>query len=240
MRLELGTDRFYLGRDYSEAVEAMGCTPVHIALIPKREYLSAVAEELDGILLPGSDSDVDPSLFGEAPHPKLGRVVPEKDAVDRMILDQAERRNLPVLAICFGMQALNVHRGGSLIQDIGSEVKEPVKHEQGIPLGRNSHAITVEKGLLADLIGEDLKGCFVNSHHHQAIRNLGRDLRSAAWAPDGVIECIEDTRRGWSVLGVQWHPELSWKTDKLSSALFRWFADRCRERSEARAAHAAG
>lgn len=239
MRLELETDRFYLGRDYSEAVEAMGCTPVHIALIPNEDYISAVVAELDGILLPGSDSDVDPNLFGEAPHPKLGRVVPEKDAVDRFVLDAAEARNLPVLAICFGMQALNVHRGGSLIQDIGSEVKEPIKHEQGIPRGRNSHSISVEKGLLSGFLPERVKTCHVNSHHHQALRNIGADLRASAWAPDGIVECIEDTRPERNVLGVQWHPELSWKTDEVSAAIFRWFADRCRAKQSARTSSAA-
>ncbi|MBX7060712.1 MAG: gamma-glutamyl-gamma-aminobutyrate hydrolase family protein [Pyrinomonadaceae bacterium] len=240
MRLELETDRFYLGRDYSEAIEAMGCTPVHIALIPKREYISSIADELDGILLPGSDSDVDPSLFNEPPHPKLGRVVPEKDAVDRLLLDEAEKRDLPILAICFGMQALNVHRGGSLIQDIGSEVAKPIKHEQGIPRARNSHAIRVEKGVLAGLIGERTDGCFVNSHHHQALRDLGRDLKATAWAPDGVVECIEDTRLDRNVLGVQWHPELSWKTDELSSAIFRWFAACCHRVSDRKVSLAVG
>ncbi|MBV6495434.1 MAG: gamma-glutamyl-gamma-aminobutyrate hydrolase family protein [Acidobacteria bacterium ACB1] len=238
MRLELETDRFYLGRDYSEAVEAMGCTPVHIALIPNEDYISAVAADLDGILLPGSDSDVDPNLFGEAPHPKLGRVVPEKDVVDRLVLDAAEARNLPVLAICFGMQALNVHRGGSLIQDIGSEVKEPIKHEQGIPRGRNSHSIRVEKGLLSGFLPEKTLECRVNSHHHQALRNIGANLKATAWAPDGIVECIEDTRPERHVLGVQWHPELSWKSDDLSAAIFRWFADRCRETQRAKASSA--
>lgn len=239
MRLELETDRFYLGRDYSEAVEAMGCTPIHIALIPNEDHICAIASELDGILLPGSDSDVDPRLFGEPPHPKLGRVVPEKDAVDRLLLDEAERRNLPILAICFGMQALNVHRGGSLIQDIGSDVKDPIKHEQGIPRNRNSHSISVEKGLLSRLLPDQAMQCWVNSHHHQAIRNIGANLKATAWAPDGVVECVEDTRPERNILGVQWHPELSWRTDDISAAIFHWFAERCRDTQNARASSAA-
>src|SRR5690349_13876439 len=95
MRLELATRRFYLGRDYSEAVEAAGAMPVHVPLIAKKDYIDALVEHLDGIFLPGSDSDVDPSLFGEEPHPKLGNVVPEEDHTDRLVLDAAERLNLP-------------------------------------------------------------------------------------------------------------------------------------------------
>src|SRR5262252_1047336 len=135
MRLELETRRFYLGRDYSEAVEAAGAVPVHLSLIPKREYIDAAVEGLDGILLPGSDTDVDPALFGEEPHPNLKRVLPEKDQTDRLVLEAAERRKIPVLAICYGMQALNVARGGTLIQDIGSQLDDTVKHQQGTPRG---------------------------------------------------------------------------------------------------------
>jgi putative glutamine amidotransferase len=97
MRLELETRRFYLGRDYSEAVAGVGGVPVHIPLIPDEEYIVDVMGGLDGILLPGCDSDVDPAYYGEDPHPKLGRVVPEKDETDLLVLAEAEQLNLPVL-----------------------------------------------------------------------------------------------------------------------------------------------
>jgi putative glutamine amidotransferase len=229
MRLELETRRFYLGRDYCEALEAAGAVPVHIPLIPKPDYISSVLEGLDGILLPGCDSDVDPALYGEEPHPKLGRVVPDKDETDLLILAGAERLNLPVLAICFGVQALNVFRGGTLVQDIESQVPDCIKHEQGKPVGRSSHGIDIEKdsilaGLAADIDGA---GTRVNSHHHQAVKQAGRDLKVTARAKDGVIECVEDTREGKFVLGVQWHPEMSWETDELSGKIFKIFVDRC-------------
>lgn len=232
MRLELETRRFYLGRDYCEALEAAGAVPVHIPLIPKPDYISSVLEGLDGILLPGCDSDVDPALYGEEPHPKLGRVVPEKDATDMLVLAEAERLGLPVLAICYGVQALNVFRGGTLVQDIESQVPDCLKHEQGKPLGRNSHGIEVEKdSILHGLTSAE--EARVNSHHHQAVKHAGRDLKVTARAKDGVIECIEDTRPDNFVVGVQWHPELSWETDELSAGIFKLFVDRCANRSEA-------
>lgn len=228
MRLELETRRFYLGRDYSEAVEAAGALPVHIPLIPKRDYIAAVVEGLDGILLPGCDSDIDPSYFGEDPHSKLGKVVPEKDETDFLVLEEAERVNLPLLAICYGCQALNVSRGGSLIQDIEAQVPNALKHQQGQPLERNSHSIDiVSDSILETLAGKGTTLLKVNSHHHQAIKHPGRDLRVTAKANDGVIEFIEDTRPERFVIGMQWHPELSYKTDELSKAIFETFVAKC-------------
>src|SRR6185436_11807349 len=121
MRIEHTTDRFYLSRYYSEAVEAAGGAPIHVSLIPKTDYIDAVGEGLDGILLPGSDSDVDPLRYGQQPHPALGAVQTIKDETDLLLIEAAERKGIPLLAICFGMQILNVSRGGSLIQDIGSQ-----------------------------------------------------------------------------------------------------------------------
>jgi putative glutamine amidotransferase len=228
MRLELETNRFCLGRDYSEATEHFGAIPVYLPLIPKKEYVVEMLEVLDGIILPGSDSDIDPLIYGEEPLPKLGQVVPEKDETDLLILTEAEKLKLPILAICFGMQILNVARGGTLFQDIESQIENCLKHEQGKPIRRNSHSLEVKgKNILSRLITKaDVK---VNTSHHQAIKSIGNNLIANAWAKDGVIECIEDRREDRFVLGVQWHPELSWKFDNLSKNIFRTFVSQCLE-----------
>ena len=170
MRIEHTTDRFYLARHYSEAVEAAGGAPVHISLIPKADYIDAVVDGLDGILLPGSDSDVDPLRYGQQPHPALGTVQTIKDETDLLVINAIERRRLPLLAICFGMQVLNVSRGGTLIQDIGSQVPTAIKHEQGAPRDRPSHRITLlENSKLSQIAGS--ADAIVNSHHHQAVES---------------------------------------------------------------------
>ena len=230
MRLEIESNRFYLGRHYSEAIEAAGGVPVHLSLIPKPEYVAAALAGLDGVLLPGSNTDVDPHLYGEEPHPRLGTVVPEKDRTDMLVLEEIERANIPLLAICYGMQALNVARGGTLIQDIGSQTNSSIKHEQGPPHDRHCHGISIdEKGILAGL--DTVKGSKgpirVNSSHHQALGKIGRDLRPSAWAPDGIIECIEDVREDRFALGVQWHPEMTTTVDRLSGEIFDRFVREC-------------
>ncbi|HJS23434.1 MAG TPA: gamma-glutamyl-gamma-aminobutyrate hydrolase family protein, partial [Pyrinomonadaceae bacterium] len=106
MRIEHTTDRFYLSRHYSEAIEAAGGAPLHISLIPNFEYIDSIVEGLDGILLPGSDSDVDPLRYGQQPHPDLGVVQTIKDETDLLVIGAAERRGIPLFAICFGMQIL--------------------------------------------------------------------------------------------------------------------------------------
>ncbi len=230
MRLEIGTNRFYLGRDYCEAVEACGGVPVHIGLIPKAAYIAEAVAGLDGVLLPGSNTDTDPAYYGQEPHPKLGTVIPVKDQTDSLVLEEVEKRGLPLLGICFGMQILNVSRGGSLIQDIGSQTDNAVKHDQGMPYDRNSHSIEIDQeSLLAGLalsVGNAMT-VRVNSSHHQALNRVGENLKATAWTSDGVIECVEDTRPDRYVLGVQWHPELTFGRDNLSQAIFRSFVERC-------------
>lgn len=245
-RLEIETNRFYLGRHYSEALEYFGAIPLHLGLIPKREYISESLKYLDGILLPGSDTDVNPLIYGEEPHRNLKKVIKEKDETDLIVLEEAEKLKMPVLAICYGCQSLNVSRGGTLYQDIDSQIDESLKHEQGIPLERNSHSITIkENSLLERLItpndmiksdiDTDINGkIYVNSHHHQSIKQIGKNLEATAWANDSVVECIEDTREDRFVLGVQWHPELSWKTDFLSNRIFEKFTEECRKFAESK------
>jgi putative glutamine amidotransferase len=235
MRIELQTDRFYLSRYYSEAVEAAGGAPVHISLIPRREYLAALMDGLDGILLPGSDSDVDPLRYGHDPHPQLGSVHPLKDETDALVLEEIERRRTPLLAICFGMQILNVARGGTLIQDIRSELPEAIKHEQGAPRDRRSHRVRLLEGSrLAELAASE--SALVNSHHHQAVETVGRELVATAWTSDGLVEALEDPRGDRFALAVQWHPEIAWERDDFSRAIFERFVESARSYASARRA----
>jgi putative glutamine amidotransferase len=234
MRIELETDRFYLSRYYSEAVEAAGGAPVHIPLIPNPDFITGVMDGLDGILLPGSDSDVDPLRYGHDPHPQLGRVHPIKDETDLLVLAEIEERAMPLFAICFGLQVLNVSRGGTLIQDIASQWPNAIKHQQGTPRDRHSHTVRlVEDSLMGRLAGANQAP--VNSHHHQAMETVGRELVATAWAPDGLVEAIEDPRSDRFVVGVQWHPELGWKRDNFARALFEKFVSEARGFAERRA-----
>lgn len=232
MRIEHTTNRFYLGRDYSEAVEAAGGAPVHISLIPKTDYIDSIVAQLDGILLPGSDSDVDPLRYGQQPHPQLGAVQTIKDETDLLVIAAAERRRIPLFAICFGMQVLNVSRGGTLIQDINSQMPGAIKHEQGIPRDRPSHSIRLlENTRLSHIAGA--ADAVVNSHHHQAIESVGANLVATSWTTDGIIEALEDPRPDRFIFAVQWHPEIGWQNDLLSQRLFRAFVNEAANTHEA-------
>lgn len=222
MRHEVESERFYLARAYSEAVEAAGGIPLHIPLIPRREFIEALLNEVDGVLLPGSASDVDPLRYGQEPRTRLGAVHPLRDETDAIVLDLIEAQAMPLLAICYGMQALNVSRGGTLIQDISTQVPGALSHEQGIPRERRSHTISLHEGGLPAILsgGETL---LVNSHHHQAVETLGSNLRATAESRDGLVEAVEDVRADRWVIGVQWHPEIDWDGDPFSCALFEAF-----------------
>lgn len=227
MRLELETDRFYLGRNYSEALAAAGGIPMHLGLIPDEKYISHALEGVEGILLPGSDTDIDPDYFGEEPHPALKRTIPVKDETDLLVLKEAEKRSMPVLAICYGAQALNVHHGGTLFQDIHSQIDDAFKHDQGKPADRLSHRISFENGgRLSRLAGEQVVR--VNSHHHQSIKAVGSGLILSAASADGVIEAVEGADDKRFLMGVQWHPELTYRDDKFSREIFNVFVEECR------------
>ena len=204
-----------------------------VPLIPEPDYIDSVVDHLDAICLSGAINDVDPLRYGREPHAGLGPVVPRRDATDMLLLTAAEERGLPVLAICFGIQSLNVYRGGTLIQDIPSEVEGGLKHMQAGEIARTSHTINITEGsLIADLAG--VTSVAVNSHHHQAVDLAGRDLEPIAWAADGVIEAVFNSRPGQFILGVQWHPEVGWEKDMFSQAIFGHFVGVASEFASAR------
>ena len=211
-------------RDYEAAVRRAGATPRELSL---EESPADALDHVDGLLLTGGD-DVDPALYGEAPHPTFEAVEPGRDAFEIALVQSAVYRDLPVLAICRGLQVLNVALGGTLIQDIPSESSPLLRHDaEGSPT-TIAHRITVTPGsCLAALVGPDTVRD-VNSRHHQAVRRLGTGLVVTATAPDGVIEGAELPLARFCV-GVQWHPENFHATGEFSG-LFQGFVAACRSR----------
>jgi len=197
-RLRPGRALHALDARYPRAVEAAGGTPV---LLPLQSDAAALADRLDGLLIPGG-GDFAP----ERSYPAgvdFDPVAPEQLAFDRRLLACALERALPVLGICYGMQLLAVHHGGSLIYDLPTDLPGAGPHRLAEPGAR--HALDVEPATrLAALLEGD--GAAVNSHHHQAVSEPGAGLRVGARAADGVIEAIERAE-GPFCLGVQWHPE---------------------------------
>jgi putative glutamine amidotransferase len=153
---------------------------------------------------------------------------PEREATDFAILDLAEKKDIPVLGICFGVQSINVHRGGSLVQDIPSVVSSPLVHDEDDPNPPARHPVRLtEDSLIARLAGRS--EIEVNSYHHQAVQRPGKDLRVVAVSPDGVVEAVEDTT-GRFIVGVQWHPERGWRDDPASQSLFAALIEQARLR----------
>jgi putative glutamine amidotransferase len=218
--------------DYVRSVELSDAVPLVLPAL-RAEDAAAVLDRLDGLLLSGG-IDVDPALYGRARHPKLGRVDRRRDEFELALTREALARDLPLLAICRGHQVLNVATGGSLVQDIPSELKGAVTHDAPGRRTRRSHTVDVEAGSrLAAILGAGAHS--VNSFHHQAIDTLGKGLVVSARSPkDGVIEGVELPGRSF-VLGVQWHPESFWKDGRTFQGLFDAHTEACRTASLVRA-----
>ena len=207
--------------DYKQAVAHTG---TDVRVVDHSMTVDEALDSADGLLLTGGD-DVSPSRYGEQLHPATKEVPPERDAFEIALVREARKRNMPLFAICRGLQVLNVAAGGSLVQDIASQVPGALEHKQQVPPHQPfdlAHEVWLEKdSLLARLMRErliDTDACEVNSRHHQSVRQLGAGLRVSATAPDGVIEAIERPDLPFCV-GVQWHPENFWRTGEFR-ALF--------------------
>ena len=217
-------------RYYFEGVEGAGGAPVPISLSLSKAQLATEVGDVDAFVLPGAPADVNPALYNTPIHAKTHEADANREKTDFGILEHAFASGKPVLAICYGCQSLNVCLGGSLYQDIASELHTNIQHsKEGLPPDAPDpvHAALIDSGgELAQLAAssgiEKRSGGFnvrINTSHHQSIRDLGHGLRIAAVAPDGVIEAVEHEPHKHWVLGVQWHPERM-ADDALAGALF--------------------
>src|SRR5687767_8223323 len=199
-----------MGQRYVEALRAAGAVPWVIPLLPHDpDTLAEIFTRLDGVFLTGG-VDVDPARYGEERLPVCGATDPDRDAVEMLLLRHAMDRHLPVLAVCRGIQILNVTCGGTLYQDVAAQVPAALKHDY-FPTPQNpsrtylAHDVTVKANTR---LGRILQAGVVpvNSMHHQAIKDLAPGLVPTAYAPDGIIEGVEGAN-GRYLVAVQWHPE---------------------------------
>jgi putative glutamine amidotransferase len=217
-----------LGLPYLRGLEAAGGLPLVMPPLSE-EAIEPLLDRIDGICLSGGP-DLDPENYGAGPHPDLGPTEPELDRFELAVARRADAREMPILAICRGTQALNVVRGGALHQHL-PEISTKIAHRQTASGGETSHPIEIDpESRLAAAIdaSEEIS---VNSFHHQAIDRLGEGLVVSARAPDGTIEAIEDPSRPF-LIGVQWHAEAL--VDRpYEAALFRRFVEACnRDRAD--------
>jgi putative glutamine amidotransferase len=208
-----------LGLGYPGAVERAGAVPVILPPL-HGDAIDLLVGRLDGLLLTGGP-DLDPHTYGAEPHAALGPTEREIDIFELSLIDSAERHGLPILAICRGMQALNVSRGGTLVQDLPTEYDGALAHRQDEPGRIPTHEVRLARGSrIAAVVGTT--HISVNSFHHQAVERLGDGLHAVGWAPDGVIEAIEDPRREF-VIGVQWHAESLSESEPVQADLLGAF-----------------
>ncbi|NPA30747.1 MAG: gamma-glutamyl-gamma-aminobutyrate hydrolase family protein [Chloroflexi bacterium] len=225
---------------YAQALYAAQAMPMLVPLsTPVEQVLEVWWPLADGLLLAGG-GDIDPARFHGQPHPKVDEVYPDRDAVEITLARRAVAEGVPVLAICRGIQVLNVALGGTLYTDIPDQLPDAVIHRGQGPLRHLcAHPVHLEAASrLAAILGTtDL--C-VNSFHHQGIKDLAPGLRAVAWSECGLIEAVEVPEHPFAI-GVQWHPELMARQEhEPMQALFRAFAQAARTRARMRtAAHAA-
>jgi putative glutamine amidotransferase len=196
---------YALRQNYCDAVARAGGLPVPLPHEP--ELASEYLARLDGLLITGGAFDVDPSLFGASARHATVKTKDRRTAFEYAVTRGAIEADKPVLGICGGQQLMNVVLGGTLIQHIPDEVKDPLAHEQPNPRTEAGHPVKIVAGTLLHRVVKALE-LPVNSAHHQAVKDVGKGIVINAVAPDGVIEGIEDPRRRF-VIGVEWHPEYS-------------------------------
>lgn len=206
---------------YVSAIADLGGIPLILPITQDLKVLQDLLDRIDGLLLSGSGPDLDPNLYGESKRFKFKTMSHQRAGFELTIARMAVQQSLPVLGVCGGMQVLNVAFGGTLVQDITSEIKGALRHQQKEAAVEPSHEVRITQGTwLSKIIKESV--IRVNSSHHQAIKSLGQGLVVNAVAPDGVIEGLEHPQYGFA-LGVQWHPEFLYRPDDHHRCLFEAF-----------------
>ncbi len=217
-------DSYWMLPGYMQGLEEQGLLPVMLPLTDSEKELEGLNRLCGGYLFTGGH-DVDPLMYGEERKPVCGAACEKRDKMEKYLFSLALKEDKPVLGICRGIQLINVLCGGSLYQDLPEERPGNTEHHQVPPYDEPVHRVELNSPL-AELVGRG--ELWVNSYHHQAIKELGKGLRAMAYSEDGLTEGIymPDKRYVWAV---QWHPEFAYKTDKAARLIFKSFAEAVKE-----------
>ncbi|KNF07712.1 putative glutamine amidotransferase [Gottschalkia purinilytica] len=217
-------EKVSLDIEYSECIESAGGIPLVIPITKIREDIERQVELCDGLLFTGG-MDINPITYGEEIYYDLWKYNSSLDKFQLTLGEIALEKNLPILGICRGLQILNVVRGGTLYQDLSQIKKATLKHIQASKRSDIGHKVTIEEdSILYSIFGKET---YVNTLHHQVIKDIGRGIKVVSRSSDGIIEGIEIPDRKF-VVAVQWHPELLAEYDDKSKALFKLFIDNCK------------
>ena len=223
-----GEPLLVLQERYARAIQDAGGVPLILPIGASGAALRRIADSVDGILVSGGNFDIHPRLYGEEPTEALGQLKEERTRFELELISLALERDLPLLGVCGGAQAINVVLGGSLYQDIARQIPAAAEHQQGALKDRGGHKIRIHDGTkLYQIVGQERLE--VNTTHHQAVKKPGKGLIVNATAEDGVIEGIESQDHSF-VLGVQWHPECLTERDVLQKKIFAAFVAACKVR----------
>lgn len=203
---------------YSQAVLNCGGAPLLVPISQNRHSLSAVCRTLDGVILSGGP-DINPRFYGSEPHHGLKDVDEAQDEMEIELTRQALTAGVPILGICRGLQVLNVAMGGNLYQDIPQQVAAAINHCPRADRSIATHNVQIESGTRLHAILKR-RALWVNSKHHQAVKEPAPGLVVSAVASDGIVEALEDPRQRF-VLAIQWHPEGMWHKDLSAKRLFK-------------------
>lgn len=227
--MEIDESYYMVDSNNIKAITQAGGLPVILPYLPVEKAIEQIANTIDGLYATGG-YDIDPTLFGEEPHPNLGTIIPARDAFEIALMKRLLARGKPVLGVCRGCQILNIAVGGDMYQDIYAQISQPLlQHSQKAPNDHASHFIDIVKGsILHRLTGaEKIR---VNSRHHQANRHVPGPFQVSGKASDGIIEAIESKEHRFA-LGLQWHPEnLAVSKDKHAQQIFQGFIDSCQRK----------
>jgi len=212
---------YFLRARYIRAIEELGGVPLVLPLRADRATRRRLLQQIDGLLLTGSGPDLPPALYGERQRYPFEIVSDRRASFELNAVHLAQQADVPLLAICGGMQAMNVACGGSLFQDIPSQISKPLQHRQEIPAIHLSHTVTVTPGSLLRRIVRSVS-MRVNSSHHQSVNVVAPSLVASALASDGIVEAIESPTNRF-FLGIQWHPEFLFDRHPLHRRLFEAF-----------------